>query len=560
MTEEERKGMFDTFYGFADFGKQNAYICGLVHQIPVKTRRPRNGEREGKGTTNLYHVHKTNGTLKVCKKCFLDTFQISDGRMTRALKKIKSGLSPGADLRGKHEPATKIPNAQKQLVMDHINMFPKFQSHYTRLDNPHRQYLDPELNVKKMYEAYVVWCKNKNLKPEKEHYYRFIFNTEFNLHFHVTRKDTCRICDGFKQKISLEADDEEKKKLEQKHSDHLQNAESARQSLRNDREKSKTSADIMYTATFDLQKALPFPRLTVSEAYYRRNMYVYNLGINEVATNQAFMYVWDETLASRGSQEISSCLDKHIRQRQKKHVILYSDTCTGQNRNINVALALMKITEETQVEVIEQKFMVSGHSYLPNDADFGTIELATRKKAIYVPDDWYSGIQTARKKNKFMLVKMQQNDFFSSENLIKNAVRRKKNVDGESVNWMKIQWLQYKQSSPMTILYKYSLNEEEPFKELSLKTGKAGRPSKLKGVVQDKLYNGPRVLNNLKKRDMLFLLKYIPPIYHGFFRNIKSSQDVEDNGPLSEVEEEELANAEDVILNDGSGVPVAENV
>lgn len=112
------------------------------------------------------------------------------------------------------------------------------------------------------------------------------------------------------------------KKLEQKHSDHLQNAESARQSLRNDREKSKTSADIMYTATFDLQKALPFPRLTVSEAYYRRNMYVYNLGINEVATNQAFMYVWDETLASRGSQEISSCLDKHIRQRQKKHVIL----------------------------------------------------------------------------------------------------------------------------------------------------------------------------------------------------------------------------------------------
>lgn len=348
--------------------------------------------------------------------------------------------------------------------------------------------------------------------------------------------------------------------MEQKHSDHLQNAESARQSLRNDREKSKTSADIMYTATFDLQKALPFPRLTVSEAYYRRNMYVYNLGINEVATNQAFMYVWDETLASRGSQEISSCLDKHIRQRQKKHVILYSDTCTGQNRNINVALALMKITEETQVEVIEQKFMVSGHSYLPNDADFGTIELATRKKAIYVPDDWYSGIQTARKKNKFMLVKMQQNDFFSSENLIKNAVRRKKNVDGESVNWMKIQWLQYKQSSPMTILYKYSLNEEEPFKELSLKTGKAGRPSKLKGVVQDKLYNGPRVLNNLKKRDMLFLLKYIPPIYHGFFRNIKSSQDVEDNGPLSEVEEEELANAEDVILNDGSGVPVAENV
>lgn len=52
-------------------------------------------------------------------------------------------------------------------------------------------------------------------------------------------------------------------------------------------------------------------------------------------------------------QEIVSCLTKYIRRRQEKHVIIYSDTCTGQNRNITVPLPLLKTgTKDTAVEVI----------------------------------------------------------------------------------------------------------------------------------------------------------------------------------------------------------------
>ncbi|KAG8309822.1 hypothetical protein J6590_076123 [Homalodisca vitripennis] len=70
--------------------------------------------------------------------------------------------------------------------------------------------------------------------------------------------------------------------------------------------------------------------------------------------------------------------------------------------------------------------------------------------------------------------------------------------------------------------------EDEPFYELNLKSQKAGRPAHLKSVVQNKLYNGPRIINHLKKRDMLYLL-----------RNIKSSQEVEDIGPLPNPNDEE---------------------
>ena len=42
-------------------------------------------------------------------------------------------------------------------------------------------------------------------------------------------------------------------------------------------------------------------------------------------------------------------------------------------------------TNETDIETIEQTFLISGHSYLPNDSDFGIVELAAKGKVIYVP-------------------------------------------------------------------------------------------------------------------------------------------------------------------------------
>ncbi|KAG8303535.1 hypothetical protein J6590_108456 [Homalodisca vitripennis] len=163
----------------------------------------------------------------------------------------------------------------------------------------------------------------------------------------------------------------------------------------------KKKKDELLALSRDLQKALPFPKLTVSDAYYRRNMYCYNLGVHDLANNNAAMYVWDECTASRGSQEIASAILKHLSLHvsNQNHIIIYSDTCIGQNRNIKVALALMKFVQDSpSVNIVEQKFLVSGHSYLPNDSDFGLIEQCAKMKSIYIPDDWYSGMASARKK------------------------------------------------------------------------------------------------------------------------------------------------------------------
>lgn len=110
------------------------------------------------------------------------------------------------------------------------------------------------------------------------------------------------------------------------------------------------------------------------------------------------MYVWDEITASRGAQEIGSCIRKHILSNtpNANHIIAYSDACGGQNRNFKQCLFWLKLLQDTNINVIDHKFMVSGHSFLPNDRDFGQIEQYAKDRIKYVPDDWYAMIRRCR--------------------------------------------------------------------------------------------------------------------------------------------------------------------
>jgi hypothetical protein len=56
---------------------------------------------------------------------------------------------------------------------------------------------------------------------------------------------------------------------------------------------------------------------------------------------------------------------------------------------------------------------MSGHSFLPNDRDFGIVEMAIRKtNFLYVPEDYYKLIaQCHKKKNKFSAHQMKHEHF-----------------------------------------------------------------------------------------------------------------------------------------------------
>ena len=82
--------------------------------------------------------------------------------------------------------------------------------------------------------------------------------------------------------------------------------------------------------------------------------------------------------------------------------------CTEQNRNLQMALMWLRVVQslENNIEIIDHKFLISGHSYLPNDADFGIIEMALRKKNFLYTLHYYDVIKQCRQHNKFILHEM----------------------------------------------------------------------------------------------------------------------------------------------------------
>lgn len=87
---------------------------------------------------------------------------------------------------------------------------------------------------------------------------------------------------------------------------------------------------------FDLQKVLSTPRAEIGPLYYMSKLSVWNFTIFDMANHEGLCNLWNETIGSRGANEIASFLWRYF---SKKHALgvrefaLYSDNCGGQNRN-----------------------------------------------------------------------------------------------------------------------------------------------------------------------------------------------------------------------------------
>ena len=84
--------------------------------------------------------------------------------------------------------------------------------------------------------------------------------------------------------------------------------------------------------TFDLQRVMQCPSLSTGEAYCCRQLSVYNLGIHSMARDEVVMNVWCEIIASRGADEIASCLLDYCQKISADGItqlLAYSDACGG---------------------------------------------------------------------------------------------------------------------------------------------------------------------------------------------------------------------------------------
>ena len=316
-------------------------------------------------------------------------------------------------------------------------------------------------------------------------------------------------------KIVTSANEEEKENFILQKNQHLQYAEKARLS----KEEAKTLACKEKTTVsfcFDLQKTLPTPVLTCGEIFYLRQMACYNLCIHNLESGQASMHLWHEGQARRGSQEIISCLLNYLERLPKfvKKIVAFSDNCGGQNKNKNIIKFWLYVISNTQIETVEHKFLVSGHSFMECDQNFGVIEKKKKTTGyVFAPKDWARLIKNSSK--KFNVIEMQQKDFVSIENFGKNLlINQIKGIRNFS-------YMRFEKKDPYKFWYKCDLEEESPFTEVNLKS--KGRPANLSNTSLNSLYKEPIPIHRQKYQNLQSLLKYLPLEHHEFYKNLKYS-------------------------------------
>lgn len=266
-------------------------------------------------------------------------------------------------------------------------------------------------------------------------------------------------------------------------------------------------------------------------------------GVQDCGKDKGIMCMWDETMASRGSQEIGSCLLKFLQSRTSSasHLVCYSNSCGGQNRNINMARFWLHVVawDNYSYTTVDHKFMVSGHSYLPNDRDFSNIENAMRKsQVIYVPSDWYHLVSECLWNNTFEVIEMKVDDFRSIAPVKSSITNRKTTVNNEKVEWMQMRWLWFQKAHRFSMQFRYTHNKLDEWKVVDVKKRVKGRPPGLGRLSLPWLWEDSRCLDSKKLTDLTSLLYYIPPIYHAFYTNLSASgADEESDNTESENEQ-----------------------
>ena len=121
-------------------------------------------------------------------------------------------------------------------------------------------------------------------------------------------------------------------------------------------------------------------------------LWVYNFGVHDCVDNTDIMNMWDESTAKRGSCEVVSCLQSLPEDRQTgaQRLIFFSDECCGPNKNQVMVAFLLRLIERGVYKSIYYKFLVWGHTFLPNDRDFSCIEAKKSRNglcAIWLGED-----------------------------------------------------------------------------------------------------------------------------------------------------------------------------
>lgn len=511
--------LFDYYWSLGSYEKRVLYIASLMNINDKKCDTLVNAMQRKRNRTNTTeYTLKIDGICtKVCRKHFQQCFGETDSYIKSVIKKQIYCPTLPLHLRGKSTPTNKISLDKVEEIKRQINKFPAYESHYSRRHTS-QKYLHSDLNLTSMYKLYSEEVED----PVSLTKYSEVFH-EMGLKFKSPKVDTCNTCDTLQLKIKQSDNDNDRSRFVKLKTDHVEKADKAYEHKRSDKNEAKNN-DHIEAFTFDLQQCLPTPFFRTSVAFYKRQLWTFNLTVHDLKNDHSKCFMWHEAMAKRGGNEIASCVYKQLNMIGKNitEIRFYSDSCVGQNKNSFVSsMFIMYIQENPHIKYIDHKFLEPGHTHMECDSDHGLIERKKKNSSvnIQVPRDWYQLVNSVNK--KMQSIPMCSSDFFNFSELSKSKFNFKRcNEDGEKFIWNEVRWVRYTKDCN-SILYKKSLDIEIPFKILKIcKRGAKSINSKDLNIIREI----PRI-SAAKKKDLMDMKELINSEFHSFYENLISDED-----------------------------------
>lgn len=522
ITEEERYGIFKQFWKIPNQTSKWEFIARHLKLREVASP-PQPGTAAQRKSSRQYFFRVRGADLKVCKTQFLNTLDICDGWVETAVRKLGEGGAISPDKRGSNP--RPLPDSYYDTldsVRNHIKVIPRMPSHYSRADSTKEYLLEDLCSVSDMHEIYLEWMAetHPDITPAKLRQYRDIFNTEFNISFFISKKDLCDECASWDN-----CPEEQRPALQASYRKHIADKDCAQALSQADKvlARMKTSTSLV-VAHFDYEKSLNCPKANTSIFYYRRKLTVSNFTIVDVGRNEDSCYVYDESVARKGSNEVASCLHHFIERKCAAGCTefhFYCDNCGGQNKNRNVATLFAYAAVKFNIKIV-LTYLEKGHTYNLADTVHSLIERKTRPLTLYTPDQWYEKMAVAKKSKKhpINLVRVDQTMIFNWLDL-QVKLNLDKDANGRSIPWTKLRQIVTVGSSPHELQYKVNFEDELT----PVITKSVGRPVNFRTYGLQLAYNGPLPIAKKKLQDLLYYCdhNYIPQEYHHFYRSLQPS-------------------------------------
>ncbi|XP_077970195.1 uncharacterized protein LOC144424624 [Styela clava] len=343
LTEDDRQWVFKNFRKMESWSERRSYVRASVSKVTTKQRKIAENMSRRKSSFE-YHLQLQNGKcILVCKKLFSATIGISQ----RTLLSWLEGPAPFIKFLDPHRPRKgKTAFIQRQdmdFIIKWLHELPTLSSHYCRSRGTYKnkKYLYPGTTVSNLHRLYSEEATNSERRVISIAKFRDIFNKE-NFSSFRPRKPQCDICVGFSHG---NIDDGEYRA-------HVISKDVTRAEKNADKESADVSRSVW---TMDLQAVLILPKTHASSMYYKTKLQMHNFTLYNLQTKEGFCYPREEHEGDLSSEVFASLQFSHFNQYVTDHpsikeLVIWSDGCGYQNRNVIVANAYLDLARKHKIK------------------------------------------------------------------------------------------------------------------------------------------------------------------------------------------------------------------